>query len=80
MSNKINIDGQQYDIESLPDDVKNTLSLIQMTQQRAEQARASLQIEEAAMQTLGQRLRQQIEVVDPVDVPMVSTGDPVAKE
>lgn len=80
MAQQINIDGVLYDADALPPQVKNTLGLMQLAQQRQQQAQANLQIETAAVHRLGEMLRAQLEDVDPVAPAVVQTPNKPANK
>lgn len=77
---KISIEGKDYLIESLPDQAKNILQLIQMNNQKLSDANLALALGQAASQKLSQDLIDVVKKskVKPIPTPKIE-GSETAK-
>ena len=71
----INIDDKDYAIESLPDEAKGILGLMQANAQKQNEAQVALGLAQAAHETLSAKLKLTIKSVKPIPTPRVKTSE-----
>ena len=71
----VNIDGKDYHIDSLPDQAKANLQLIQVNNQKINQAQIDMGLAQAAAAELGAQLKLSLKGVKPIPQPRVKTGE-----
>jgi len=70
---KIRIDDKEYDLDSLPEPVKQTISVMQEISVGIQNGQKDLAIKQAALTQFGTQLNQQLENVDPIAPVVVKT-------